>query len=834
MHTNHCPRRQSACACCLRLSAPTQHQQLETLQSIEGKTCPFETVRITIDDQPAIEVTADACGVFYLTNPYTLAAGAHKVCAQNCSRCKCCSCHMFCIAGCGEFQVEPIQARMGAHFRTIDVDVLISGASGPATVYYLLLPPGSPAPTAEEIMAYNTEALLDGTAATGRFDTTLTLGQSVYTFALTGLDNPDAPSGATGVIDGYRYDVYLYILLCDGNSGVLSFEQTAMGMPYASGLGTSDQPFAIRELTPEELALYPDLIAGNALNEPGVDETGRMLENIERLITLYEKTDGLYGLADSMALHYLMTSDIDLAVYAAAYGGAGWEAIGDIDGWINDRKETEHLFSGVFSGGGHTISNLSITPTATNDYFVGYRGLFGGVEYGTIRDLTLLGVTINALATAPGQAQFGSFISIARNPVLENLALQNANLVADIGEILIGDTHAVNVGGFVAELFDGGTVRNITSQNITITVPAKSALALGGFVGFTDKFDAHESYEHIVISNLSISGYALIGGLAGYMVYGVNLIENTQIKQMTAFAPGGESGGLIGRLYTYSGTGDCLIQNNVVEGIAIRIGDAAEGPGGEIGGLIGTIKENSFASRSQAAAKVFRANEAPVRSTAAVWPMTTITQCKARNGAIYSSFDGGGLIGHASINTLEAAARTLVHACSANISVSALNTNAGGLIGFMADTQVTDSYALGNCTGGTTASGAIGDMNDATIERCYSAGNVSASTFAGGIAGSTVSSSIQRNLVLGGTISAATAHRILGVNNGGSTLLSNYALQSVSPVPGTPDPNGLDGGTIVSAQIAATMQLLGWDTVTIWNTATIASLERPTLLQNPE
>lgn len=760
------------------------------------------------------------------------------------------------------FMVEPIDDRMGRTFRTVDIDVLMSGTTGTATVYYLLLPPGSPAPSADEIMNYgDTASLLDGSAATGRFAVSVEETPTEYTWALTGLDNPNAPAGATGVVDGYRYDVYIYVVSGAFDSGVLTFPRDGvMGMPFASGLGTPDDPFTIRELTEEELQMYPDLLADNPLNRPGVDENARQLENIERLVTLYEETSGYYGLGDSMELSYLMSSDIDLAAYAAAYDGAGWESIGDIDGWINDRKETEHLFSGVFDGGGHTIENLSITPVATDDYFVGYRGLFGGVEYGTIKNLTLSGVRIDAFTTTPGFAQLGAFIATSRNPTLSALSLINADITADCDSPLIGDPHQINIGGFVAEIFDGATVSDITGQGISIAVPSEHALALGGFVGYTDKFEATDSFDNISLSAVSISGYAMIGGFAGYVVYNVNRLTNAAINHITITAPGGEAGGLIGRNYIFGSGGDQLIENCTVQNISIAAGST----GSDVGGLIGAVRQNPFARTTDSGivqSRAFEARPDADLSVFAAWPMTTIRLCSVAGGQISCAGNGGGLIGALSVSGFDTDASQIVTLCKASIPVAgtasgiggligecinavvsqsfssgAASTGAGafgGLIGQLSGSEVEDCYATGAASGGAVGGGDVGEFDSSLIERCYSTGNVSAASTAGGIAGSGTGTSLQNSLVLGGAITAPAVHRILGANSG-AALANNYALSTVTPAPGMTDPNGLDGGTITSAQIVSTMQGLGWDTGVVWNTASVASLGRPTLIENPE
>ncbi|MDL2281079.1 Ig-like domain-containing protein [Selenomonadales bacterium OttesenSCG-928-I06] len=834
---------------------------------ISGKATAGNSVRVCIEGYGCQVVVVDQDGEYHVNFGIQFPDGSYNITVtqidQSGAESQPISCSF--MINTSDFMVEPIDARMGRTFRTIDIDVLMSGTTGTATVYYLLLPPGSPAPTAIEIMNYqNTAALLNGTAATGQFFTTVATTPTTYTWVLTGLDKPGAPAGTTGVIDGYRYDVYIYVVSGIYNSGVLTFDNDAMGMPFATGRGTADNPFTIRELTPEELQMYPDLLANNPLNRPGVDEYARQLENIERLVTLYEETNGYYGLADSMALNYLMTSDIDLSSYASAYDGAGWEPIGDIDGWINDRKETEHLFSGVFDGDGHTITNLSITPTATNDYFVGYRGLFGGVEYGTIENLSLKDVTIDAFTTVPGFAQLGSFISTSRNPILRSLTLTGANITADCNTVSIGDTHMINIGGFVGAIFDGATVSNISGQNISISVPSIHALALGGFVGYTDKFTAYDSYENISLSSVSISGYAMIGGFAGYVVYSVNLLKNVTIDQIAITAPGGQAGGLIGLNYIFDSGGDELIENCTITNIFISVNGLGD-PGDYIGGLIGMITRNTFpppaSTLSLIKSKAFAPRQAGNPVATVLPPVTTIRLCNVINGQINCTNNGGGLIGYFFVDN--GSKTNFVTLCNARLPISSTGTNIGGLIGNCQQLTLTQSFATdtvsadGDTAGGligrtidciiqnsyststvtsTGVSGGVvaGTKYDVTISYCYSTGNVTAGNIAGGIAGELTSSTIQFNLVLGGNISAPVAHRVLGESGGNNILLSNFALDTVTPIPMVPDPNGLDGGTIIAADIISTMNLYGWDTTTIWNTATVGSLGRPTLLQNPE
>lgn len=758
------------------------------------------------------------------------------------------------------FEVIPIEARMGATFRTVDIDVSIAGTTGNATVYYLLVPPGAPAPTVDEIMNYSDAASLrNGTAAAGQFDVTVPTTLTTYTWSLTGLDKPGAPVGTTGVIDGYRYDVYIYVVSQGFNSGVLTFpEDGVMGMPFNTGLGTADNPFTIRELTQAELNRYPDLLEGNALNRPGVDETARQLENIERLITLYEETDGLYGLGDSMALNYLLVSDIDLDIYAAAYDGSGWEPIGDIDGWINHRKQTEHLFSGVLDGGGYTISNLSMTPTATDDYFVGYRGLFGGVEDGTIKNLKLDAVRVNAYTTSPGFAEIGSFISTARNPTLSNLTLTDASLLADCDTAPVYDPHMINIGGFSGAIFEDANVTNIIGEGITIRVPSEHALSLGGFVGYTDKFHGMQSYENIDLSSIDISGFSMIGGFAGYIVYGLNILRNVTINNITITAPGGDAGGLIGHVFVWTATGTQLFEDIDVKDILITSGIPYSN-GRNVGGMIGRIDDYPYEwelppnpNRRDVFGK--RTDTAPL--VQAVTPVTTVRRCSVKGGAINGYMYVGGLIG----NFMAGSWGDFVTLCSTDITVNGggyvgglmgsceyVDTDQsyslctvdvtsawfGGLVGNTLQGSINNCYARGSASGSQYAGGLIGGMSKTRITNSYRWGDVVGTSTAGGISGYTQLGTVAFCLVLSGSITASMPHRIIGIQYG-TEMIENFAVNTVTPVPPIHDPSTIDGGTITPSDIIIKINVLGWDTTTVWDTSTIPSLGYPTLRQNPE
>ncbi len=97
--------------------------------------------------------------------------------------------------------------------------------------------------------------------------------------------------------------------------------------------------------------------------------------------------DDLYAVRNNLSANYILMADIDMSKATAKGGifdtGNGWEPIG------SSQKES---FSGVFDGNGHTLSGMQIFDAS------GYVGLFGYVSGGTIKNLGLENISVEAVA----------------------------------------------------------------------------------------------------------------------------------------------------------------------------------------------------------------------------------------------------------------------------------------------------------------------------------------------------------------------------------------------------------------------------------------------------
>ncbi len=78
--------------------------------------------------------------------------------------------------------------------------------------------------------------------------------------------------------------------------------------------------------------------------------------------------EGMYNVSDDLSGNYILMNDIDLSSYSS------WTPIGSSD---------SSYFSGIFDGGGHTITGLKIDSEDS------YQGLFGYVSGGSISNLII-------------------------------------------------------------------------------------------------------------------------------------------------------------------------------------------------------------------------------------------------------------------------------------------------------------------------------------------------------------------------------------------------------------------------------------------------------------
>lgn len=237
----------------------------------------------------------------------------------------------------------------------------------------------------------------------------------------------------------------------------------------------------------------------------------------------------LQGIDDDLTEDYVLDNDIDMT-------DVEFTAIG---------RTSETPFTGTFDGQNFTIDNLSIIVGENEDEV----GLFYKTENSTIKNLNLTNINISA------RGKMGGLIGSATNTTITNCHIT--------GDILINSsTHGVGLSASdIGGLLGYGEVVDIsyssTDVNITAAEGIDSITQLGGFVGYVRYAGTEVKY---CAANGEVHGYSAIGGFAGWgkeATYfsdcwsGVKVVIDIDSESPGA-APGRESGGFFGALYTNS------------------------------------------------------------------------------------------------------------------------------------------------------------------------------------------------------------------------------------------------------------------------------------------
>ena len=205
------------------------------------------------------------------------------------------------------------------------------------------------------------------------------------------------------------------------------------------------------------------------------------IETVNDLLALAKATD-----AETLGRNYRLKADLDLK--DTPFGGIG---------------SSEHPFTGVFDGQGHTISHVTINaPEGEN------VGFFNAIKGATIRDLKLVDVKITGKANVGGLAGSAQ-VQLDSNDLSKNVA----NLIG--GCSVSGTvTGTKNVGGLVGlneGKTDPKTLFSIASavDKCAASVTVNGKEMTGGLVGRNDGV-VTKSY-----ATGSVTGATMSGGFAG-------------------------------------------------------------------------------------------------------------------------------------------------------------------------------------------------------------------------------------------------------------------------------------------------------------------------------
>lgn len=208
---------------------------------------------------------------------------------------------------------------------------------------------------------------------------------------------------------------------------------------------------------------------------------------------------------------YKLTANIDL-------NGKSWAPIGEVG-------NTNAYFRGSFDGNGYTVSNFTVTNTATTQYAA---GLFGQIAQATIMNLTVSGATISATALPTSisnsttcYTNVGSIVGFAtKGSLIVNCHSVDNDLY---GYVVGGIVGFAKVGGNEpSQIISCTTDSNTTINNNTTWTSStlKYFLFNGGIVGWSNgawiiACVNNASLSPQVGSGAGSSNNRFVGGIAG-------------------------------------------------------------------------------------------------------------------------------------------------------------------------------------------------------------------------------------------------------------------------------------------------------------------------------
>ena len=305
-----------------------------------------------------------------------------------------------------------------------------------------------------------------------------------------------------------------------------------------TGAGSANLAYNTAAVTNLSFDLTGAGFLGSLTFAPGYSQTLDVNSAAYTLLYTVAAVQALNAGSAALQGHYALAGSLDAGAFA------GWVPIG-----MNAAGATlngGYGFSGVFTGLGHTVSNLSVNAGANAN-----SGAFG-LSYGTLRDVGLLGGAVTATGTSAAR-WIGGLIGLNHGTLDDDFTTIAVTLSG--GAISPGGL-AGNNNGQIFDSFATGVVTDNggnqagglvgTNQGTITDAYATGAVSgydyVGGLVGLNYSGTINGAY-----ATGSATGYLAVGGLAGG-----NQAALTNVYATGAAIGSGYLGGVTGYVLTGS------------------------------------------------------------------------------------------------------------------------------------------------------------------------------------------------------------------------------------------------------------------------------------------
>ena len=240
-----------------------------------------------------------------------------------------------------------------------------------------------------------------------------------------------------------------------------------------------------------------------------------------------------------------LENDIELNTFNSYHN---WVIIGD---------SLENPFQGTFDGKGHNIGYLWVEITQEHPE-KRYAGVFGVIDGGTVKNLTVGGTVIHGLGTYGGEGAYdelytasGAIAGYVKSGQV--IGCTNYAMTEMEGEIMYR-----NSGGLVG--INSGTILRCTNYGDISTKLGMSQRHVGGIAGMVHGKNASVWYCE---NRHNIKGYYEVGGIAGAVKNGGEIQSCSNFNKVQGNSIlGGIAGNVTGTgTYSDGSKKECLIKN---------------------------------------------------------------------------------------------------------------------------------------------------------------------------------------------------------------------------------------------------------------------------------
>tara|TARA_R110002096_G_scaffold183757_3_gene361805 strand:+ start:7126 stop:14862 length:7737 start_codon:yes stop_codon:yes gene_type:complete len=491
-----------------------------------------------------------------------------------------------------------------------------------------------------------------------------------------------------------------------------------------------------------------------------------------------------------LSSYFLLSNNIDISSFGYNFA-EGWNPIGT----------SSAPFSGVLDGAGYVVIGLRVNRPTSSDI-----GLFGHVDNGTIKNVGLENVHVR-----------GSDNTAALVGYLTNSSSISKTFVT--GTVNGGTI----TGGLVAYALNSSSITNSYS-----IVSVTGGDATGGLIGYArNNVNIHTTYA-VGALNGKESGNRL-GGLVALARDGASVTQS-YFDYETAEETSSEGGTGVNaeNMKTESVFSDwdftgiwAIEQSSTISYPYLREVESTEKPGIEqtYAGGIGTQPEPFQVANASQLHRV-RLNSSSYFIQTSDISLESITNWDPID-SFSGEFNGNGFaITNLTINRSDEnniglfgeSSGTLKRIGLQNVSVSGSDYT-GGLVGFVNDGTISESYVSGLILGGTATGGLVGQLLEASISNSYSIADVDggAENYIGGLVGFNNGGSVDHSYSTGQVSGSGT--RVLGLIGYSSSGSSSHSFYDRE----TSGKNSSYGGTSKSTEEMKTQSTFAdWDFSTIW------------------